>query len=88
MCGTVSDRVVLANCAASSTKTVDGGAVDETTIVSRYFSFATVVRSDQYMKQCLEIDGTWLAIPRDSLDFARAKHEDTMRQLERSGGLK
>lgn len=76
------DRLVLAKCTASSSKTIGDGGVLDVAIVSHYYRFATVIDSDLFMKQCLQIGGTWDALSRESDDFKRAELQHRLKKVE------
>lgn len=65
-------RTTLATC------TVNRDQVDASValrFLGRYYNFASVGRSDAIMQHCLQVAGTWDALPRDSDAFRRARLE-------------
>jgi hypothetical protein len=72
-------RLVLATCAMTVTaKPADAGpnAPDvKMTLIAHFYRFANVVDSDYHLRECLQAQGKWDALPRDSADFKRAERE-------------
>ncbi len=78
----LAERDELATCTVSmvvkggSDAGVDGGALKGVRLKSRagYYNVRVLDDSDSYMKECLDSDGEWNALPADHPKVKRARH--------------
>jgi hypothetical protein len=77
------DRKALASCVLEKNAVSDAGFVGKNRLVSHYYNYGLLSKSDTYMKQCLEIKGIWKAVPRDSSEWLAAKIEHQQRSLRK-----
>jgi hypothetical protein len=73
------DRTVLATCALTQHKDAPQGSLD-LTVHTKYYLFTSVFGDDREMQSCLSDGGQWKAIARNSPEYRRLKHEETMAQ--------
>lgn len=64
---------------------IDGGKGSRAFVmaVASFYSFDTVINSDEQMRLCLQEHGKWTAIPRDSEKYRHAKREHDLRLIQK-----
>lgn len=75
-----SDRLVLATCTYSQES--DAGAASAT---AHFYDFAAVGLNDKQMADCIQNQGKWDALSRDSSEWKRARLEHAATSLQNAG---
>lgn len=81
------DRKPLATCTVKKTpedlNKTDAGVAKfkDLTIVAHFYGYESVANSDQYLKECMEMGGTWNAAPHETDTFMDAERRWRRKKL-------
>jgi hypothetical protein len=73
---------VLATCTAHQQIVGDSGKGVEFVIFVHYYNLDTLTKSDTYMKNCLDMQGDWQAVDKDSDEYREAVRARGRREME------
>lgn len=80
------DRAALASCTLvdRGEKRDGGNPRVVVTFISNFYNFEDVGLTDEHMKDCLQGGGDWKALPRDSVEWKKAKLEHSRKGLHKA----
>ena len=73
---------VLATCVVHQDVKGDSGTALSLDVAARYYNLDTLTSNDRYMKDCIDMQGDWQAVEKDSDEYREALHARTRRQME------
>ena len=74
----------LATCVAHQEGKLDSGVGLAADIVGRYYNLDTIRTSDTYMKNCIDMNGDWQAVDKDSDEYREAVRDKASREVEKA----
>jgi cell division protein FtsB len=72
----------LATCVVHHVGKLDSGIGLAVGIVGRYYDLDTLTSNDTYMKNCIDMNGDWQAVDKDSDEYREAVRERARREVE------